>query len=142
MGLWIPMFGGRVPDGAVAHGWEADGKPLYVARAYLNGGLHIGKVRGEFNAANIPYGGREEKVFNYEVFMGPGVWVFAEGGRIPMNAVAYGYEASGETLFAARAFLNGGLHPGKVRPAFGAANIPWGGAEVKVPRYEVLVLGS
>lgn len=142
MAIWVPQFGGRVPDGAVPHGWEADGKPLFVARAWLSGGLHPGKVRGEFNAANIPYGGSEHKAFHYEVLMGPGIWVFAENGRIPMNALVCGHEANGEPLFVARAFLNGGHHPGKVRPAFGAANIPWGGHEVKVHRYEVLVLGS
>ena len=36
----------------------------------------------------------------------------------------------------------GGVHPGKVRPTFGAANIPWSREEVKVKDYEVLVLGA
>ena len=53
----MPASGGAVPEGAVAWGYEANGEALFVCRAYLNGGLHPGKVRGEFGAANIPCGG-------------------------------------------------------------------------------------
>lgn len=41
-----------------------------------------------------------------------------------------------------RANYKGGVHSGKVRPTFGAANIPWSREEVKVKDYEVLVLGA
>ena len=66
-------------------------------------------------------------------------WVSASGGAIPEGAVAQGHEATGESLWVCRAFLNGDLHPGKIRGEFGAANIPYGGKEVKVQFYEVLV---
>jgi Protein of unknown function (DUF3421) len=69
-GTWVPASGGAVPEGAVAWGHEANGEALFVCRAYLNGGLHPGKVRGEFGAANIPYGGQEVKVYEYEVLVG------------------------------------------------------------------------
>ena len=68
-------------------------------------------------------------------------WVAASDGAIPDGAAENGHEANGEALFVCRAQLNGGLHPGKVRGAFGAANIPYGGQEVKVNPYEVLVGG-
>jgi hypothetical protein len=121
-------------------GSEADGTPLYLARAYYQDGLHIGKVRTAFGAANIPYGGQEVKVADYEVYVGRATWVAASGGRLPDGAVKYGEESNGEPLFAARAYIHGGLHPGKVRLAFGAANIPYGGNEEQAENYEVLIV--
>jgi hypothetical protein len=137
---WVQASGGAIPDGAVAQGHEADGESLWVCRANYAGGVHPGKVRGAFGAANIPYGGQEVKVFEYEVLMDAGQWVAASGGNIPEGAAAWGREANGEGLFVARAIVVGNdLHPGKVRAEFGAANIPYGGNEVKVQFYDVLV---
>ena len=136
---WKKASGGRVPDGAAVAGFEANGEPLFVARAAYQGGIHPGKVRLAFGAANIPYGGAEVKVADYEVLLGEVRWVKASGGRVPDGAVVAGFEANGEPLFVARATYQGGIHPGKVRLAFGAANIPYGGKEVKVAEYEVLV---
>jgi hypothetical protein len=67
---WVTANGGAIPNGASAHGHEANGEALFVCRAQLNGGLHPGKVRGEFGAANIPWGGKEVKIFSYEVLVG------------------------------------------------------------------------
>jgi hypothetical protein len=137
---WVQASDGAIPDGAVAQGYEADGESLWVCRASLNGGVHPGKVRGAFGAANIPYGGAELKVRDYEVLMDAGEWVADQGGNIPQGAAAWGHEANGEGLFVARAVVVGGdLHPGKIRAEFGAANIPYGGKEVPVQFYEVLV---
>jgi hypothetical protein len=136
---WKKASGGSIPSGAKSNGKEADGTPLWVARASHAGGIHPGKVRPAFGAANIPYGGKEIKVTDYEVLMEEGRWVKASGGKVPDGAVVSGFEANGEPLFVARAAYKGGIHQGKVRLAFGAANIPYGGNEVKVPDYEVLV---
>jgi hypothetical protein len=67
-------------------------------------------------------------------------WVEAFRGTIPAGALPCGREADGQLLYACRARLQGGIHPGKIRPGFGGANIPWGGRECTVPEYEVLVL--
>ncbi|MDR2601270.1 MAG: DUF3421 domain-containing protein [Spirochaetaceae bacterium] len=66
---WVKASNGNIPDGAIPVGKEADGKPLYIARANYKNGVHIGKVRKEFGAANIPYGGSEVKVTDYEVLV-------------------------------------------------------------------------
>ena len=58
---------------------------------------------------------------------------------MPPGAAANGQQANGEWLIVARAYLDGGLHPGKVRLEFGVANIPLNGQEVKATDYEVLV---
>ncbi len=136
---WKSACGGKVPQGAVGAGLEADGTKLFVARAKYKKGLHPGKVRPAFGAANIPWGGNEDKVKCYEVFVGQGAWAPASDGNIPEGAIKAGNEENGTPLYIARAYLNGGLHPGKVRPAFKAAHIPWGGREIKVSDYEVLV---
>lgn len=72
-------------------------------------------------------------------------FAFSSDGKIPDGAQPNGHEADGTPLWIARSpgrtdpgFL-GGIHPGKVRPAFGAALIPFGGREVPVADYEVLM---
>jgi len=102
-------------------------------------GMQPGKVRGAFGAANIPFGGHEEKINPYDVLMVKGNWVRAHGGNVPPNAYVAGYDVGGEELYVAVADYNGGRHPGKVRRAFGAANIAYNGEEVKVYDYDVLV---
>jgi hypothetical protein len=140
--------GGQIPNGAQPNGHEADGTPLWVARSpgitvpnFLNG-IHPGKVRPAFGAALIPFGGREVPVADYEVLMEAGIWFRrGEGGQqlIPDGAIVCGREENGEPLFVARANFNGGVHPGKIRFAFGAAFIGFGGKENRVDDYEVLV---
>jgi hypothetical protein len=139
MAFWTSATNGNIPDGAIVCGREADGTVLYVARAIYQGGVHPGKVRKEFGAANIPYGGKEVKVNPYEVLTGKGKWVAASNGDVPDGAIICGWEANGTPLYVARANYKSGVHPGKVRKEFGAANIPYGGQEVKVANYEVLV---
>jgi|GEM_PF-2689818 len=135
---WVSDSYGGIPYGAVVCGNEADGTPLYLARAYYNGGLHPGKVRPEFGSANIGYGDDEVKVNPYEVYCGGGTWVAASGGAVPAGAVVCGYDTNGEPLYAARAYYAGGLQIGKVRPEFGGADITYGGYEYTVNSYEVL----
>jgi hypothetical protein len=66
-----------------------------------------------------------------------GRWVPAANGVIPRGAVQGGVEANGQPLFVCRASYNGGVHVGKVVGP--NCNIGWGGAEVTLPQYEVLV---
>ncbi len=69
--------------------------------------------------------------------MGP-TWVRAQGGAVPPGARAVGYEAAG-FLYACRALMDGGFHPGKVRPGFEGCYVPLNGREQSVQQYEVLV---
>ena len=140
---WVKASGGYIPDGTVPHGHDLNGEALWVCRAYVDGGLHPGKVRGAFGSARIPYGGRELEIVEYEVLIDAGIWVPDSGGSIPAGAAQWGYEKNLEALFVARAPWGGNdLQPGKIRGGFGAANIPYGGQEVKATQYEVLVGGA
>lgn len=67
-------------------------------------------------------------------------WVLVERpDAIPRDAIPVGREAGGETLYAARAFYQGGLHVGKAGKHFNppGAVISWGGGAVTVEKYEV-----
>ncbi|MFC8298616.1 DM9 repeat-containing protein [Micromonospora orduensis] len=137
---WEAARGGSIPAGAVPHGYEADGEPLWVCRVRLHGGVHPGGVRPAFGAARTTWAGQEVRVNEYEVLMDRGVWGIASGGAVPGNAVPAGREGDGEPLYVARAAVApGALRIGKVRQAFGAANIGYGNAERAVRSYEVLV---
>ena len=65
-------------------------------------------------------------------------WVEAMNGEIPEGALESGWETEGP-LYVCRAGYGGGVHPGKVRADFGGCHIPWGGQEIVIPIYDVLV---
>ena len=44
-GKQVQAEGGSVPEGALHFGKEAEGAPLYLARANFEGGIHPGKIR-------------------------------------------------------------------------------------------------
>ncbi|KAI9453806.1 hypothetical protein HD554DRAFT_513636 [Boletus coccyginus] len=72
----------------------------------------------------------------------PLVWVLTEGNEIPDNAVPFGADRNGCTLYIARALLEGTLHIGKASPQFAGAVIGYAGKEHIIANYEVLVCAS
>jgi hypothetical protein len=139
---WQRASDGQIPAGAVSAGREANGEQLYLCRANFKGGVHPGKIRPAFGGCNVPWGGAEHAVRSYEVLVGSHgsySWTRASGGGVPPGALAAGREANGDPLYICRGNFQGGVHPGKVRQAFGACNVPWGGGEHKVNPYDVLM---
>lgn len=65
-------------------------------------------------------------------------WMASSGGAIPPGAQPSGYEAGG-FLYTCRGQVEGGTHPGKVRPGFEGCYIPVGGREQSVRAYEVML---
>ncbi|RUS25386.1 hypothetical protein BC938DRAFT_472244 [Jimgerdemannia flammicorona] len=63
-------------------------------------------------------------------------WVTCSGGQVPPNALAVG------SYFVGRTSHNGSTIFGKVHPANGAFYYSWGGKELNVSTYEVLVIGT
>jgi hypothetical protein len=137
---WVPGANGQVPQNAVSGGQER-GRQLFVCRARYQGGVHPGKIVGR--NCNIGYGGREITVPRYEVLTSTRPnrisWQAAANGQIPPGAVVGGQEP-GRQLYICRAPYQGGVHPGKLVGR--NCNIGWGGNEVTLPRYEVMVLAS
>ncbi len=136
MAQWVRVPNGQIPASALQGGNEANGTPIYIARATIEGGVHIGKVRQGETTAFIPYGGQERSVSNYEVYIGTGTWQEVRAGqRIPPNAIA-GTDGA-DPFYIARATIEGGTHPGKAKG--GEAWFPYGGQERYVVPFQVLV---
>jgi hypothetical protein len=76
---------------------------------------------------------------DYRDFRRNSHWIPAAGGGIPEGAVIGGNENNGEPLFVCSAPFNDSMQPGKIRPSFGGCDIAYGGKEVVVPQYEVLM---
>jgi hypothetical protein len=138
---------GQLPPNGNKAGHEPDGTPLYVARARLPSGEHPGKYRADWKAASISYGGQEVWVDDYEVWTGrlsdgsTGAWELFRPGMENV-AVHVGTEDPLWRLYSARAFHEGGQQLGKWRQDWTAASFPYGGAEIWLTTFEILVPGN
>ena len=66
---WKGAAGGHVPQNAVQGGETADGQPLYVIRAKVEGSDAVGKINPQNKFGHVPYGGKEHIVKHYEVLV-------------------------------------------------------------------------
>lgn len=140
---WVYTVG-EVPRNAVQGGYDTSGAPLYYCRGLVSGTWQPGKTRDGFGACNVPYGGRELAASRYQVLVKliPAVQlgtVAASNGDRPKDAVKGGVDSDGETLFICAASYAGGTHTGKLKPSFHACLVPYGGSEISVSSYSVLV---
>ena len=141
---WVFAANGSVPLDAIQGGAEPDGTSVYICRAFFKGGVHPGRVRPGMTGCDIGWGGSEEVVSFYQVLVPR--WVSAVNGNIPSNAYSYGFEAPPPgglptALYPCRGYLKGGLQPGKVRPGLPGCSVGWGGKELFLNPYEVLIAG-
>jgi hypothetical protein len=135
----ITAANGDVPRDAILAGTDIDGAPLYICLAYAHDGLHPGKLRREFGACDISWGGHEEFYSGYQV-LAPFWQSQAPAGGLDFPA---GYDVDGTTLHVCRAygFLGDptwGLYPGKYRPDFGTCNFGKYGQERWGTPFDVL----
>lgn len=135
---WIPRrYGDRIFPGMVKGGSQPyPFSNLYLCRAAYKGGLHPGKLfQGH---CNIGWGGKEIVLDRYEVLVShwPLHWIATSHDDIPWGAIRTGFQHDGP-LYTCHAWYEGGIHPGKV--VNGNCNIGWGGKEIPIPIYEILV---
>lgn len=135
---WVTMnTGDPLPANAVVGGSQSyPAATLYVCQANYRGGMHPGKLYD--GHCNIGWGGSEVSLSSYNVLVGRGslAWAPASDGNVPANAIEGGYQQDGP-LYVCQANYRGGMHPGKIVGQ--NCNIGWGGAEVLIPDYNVLV---
>lgn len=136
--LWIDMWRNSSLPRDVVVGGNQPNSPytLYVCRGNYRGGVHPGKLVGK--TCNITWGGEEIRLSNYQVLVskiGLG-WISSNYGDVPVNAIEGGYE-DGHPLYICQADYKGGMHPGKI--VSNMCNIGWGGREISVPYYNVLI---
>jgi uncharacterized protein YegL len=67
--VWVLVEGRNIPENAIVGGKEKR-KPLYIARSFYEGGIHIGKAGRHLpSGAVIPYNGHEIPVDTFEVLV-------------------------------------------------------------------------
>ncbi|KAK3092131.1 hypothetical protein FSP39_025434 [Pinctada imbricata] len=136
---WQSTNGSNIPDHAVRGGYDSDRRPLFVARASHNGEWVPGKAAYHLPGCHIPWGGEEIIKQDYEVLVfharenGFLDWQKCHGGECPSKAFF-----CHPGVYPARAYYEGGLHPGKCYPPHGCAYISYGGKEISLKDYEVL----
>ncbi|ORY02974.1 hypothetical protein K493DRAFT_334396 [Basidiobolus meristosporus CBS 931.73] len=101
---WVYASGGSIPPNAVQGGVESDGKPLFIARQFYQGGLHVGKVGPHLKSISLGYDGKEINLKDYYVLCGDARqlrWVECHGICNPDNwrPVEAGHESDGKPLF-------------------------------------------
>ena len=134
-------------DDSAAQGFiastEADGSPVYIIRAPFGGGLAVGKYSPRLRGAYIPWGGMENRVSSFELFVGKGEWKpMKRGDKLPDGAIIGGSEGDGTPLYIIRGKVGSLLVPGKYNPNHQSAYVPWSGKEENVNPFEILVRSS
>ncbi|XP_061401589.1 uncharacterized protein LOC133337374 [Musca vetustissima] len=139
--IWIPSSAHQpLPEFTVIGGHDSDHSTIYVGRAEHNGEMLAAKVIPSKGCAYVAWGGKEHAKHNYELLRGPGYsWVQCEYGQVPANAVVTGHSDDGEPLYIGRGPHCGSLSIGKVHSSHGCLYIPYGGQEISLDHYEILV---
>lgn len=134
---WEP-FRGEITTDTVAGGQEP-GRVLYICQANYHGGKYPGKLVDD--KCNITFQGMEIPAGSFKLLLSdaPVRWVKPTSRKFPRDAVVGGIEM-GQLLYICQAHFAGGMHPGKL--VGGNCYIGYGGNEVQIPRFRVLVLGG
>ncbi len=134
---WVKLTDKKLPAGAVPCGMETGGgQPLYLARAKRDGGTVIGKYLTSWSGGNFPVGEQEVMIDSCEIWIGIGTWKPAAEGAKTM--IGMGKTRDGHVVYAARAKMNDGMHPGMWIEGEKEARISWGGKVNRFKDFEVL----
>jgi len=91
----------------------------------------------------VAHAGAEHPHRDYQVLTNPHganlVWVPACDGAVPLGALQGGQQSDGQTLYIGRAYHNGSMVIGKVHPGHKTLYVSFGGEEIPIHSYEVLV---
>jgi hypothetical protein len=138
---WVPIKLGDPADRGLLAGNDLDGSPTYIIRSPFQGGMTVGKYIPSARSAYVPWGGKENRVSaKIELYVGGGVWQPMKlGDPVPANAVAGGSEANGSLLYIIRAAQDKAVVPGKYSAGTGKGYIAWGGVEIELTTWEILV---
>jgi hypothetical protein len=135
---WVPNTDPASRQNVIVGGQEP-GRALPICRAAYQNGLHPGKIVA--GNCNIGWGGKEILIPKFDVLTGsPAIrWIAARNGApLPAGAFIGGSEPA-RLLPVCRASYQKGVHPGKV--VAGNCNIGWGGKEIVLAAYEVMIPG-
>ncbi|WWC72541.1 uncharacterized protein I206_106503 [Kwoniella pini CBS 10737] len=145
--------GQRLPNDALPIGHEQDGAVLYAARAWWEGGIHLGKAGHHLiSGASISYGGAEMVLDTYEVLCGPinepylVKWMTYRHGEVAAvqgwQPIEGGREKDGTALLLAKGDYENGQHPGKCLINDDHACVGYGGGELWVRPFSLLAYAN
>lgn len=142
--MWKQFSSGQCPDEAVRGGTEKNGNVVFVTRATIGEELTPGKMVREAGGAFIPWGGKENSVFTYELLLNPKsldvTWKDGMMGDVPDGAIVCGRTSKGEPMYVGRAMHEGIWVPGKMIKSHGGVLFPYGGKENGATSYQVLTI--
>lgn len=128
---WVTGRNGYVPPGSVQGGF--DGENLYVCTV----GFSVGKLAPGHGRCYVPHGGREHGYNKYQVLVvDRWQWVPLRSD-LPFGAVVGGQD--GEPLYVCNAVVAGKWTPGKYPVSHDVCYVPYGGKEIAVRNFNVLV---
>ncbi|TPX38117.1 hypothetical protein SmJEL517_g00352 [Synchytrium microbalum] len=150
---FVPATENSIPPDAIQGGSEA-GHPLYIARAFIDGGVHPGKCGPHMHptGAHVAYGGHETIKNDYEVLtvdkssqpfyrwerISQGITTMIEmKDQGILKPVTGGYEKDGRALYVCQAIHEDdkgqSVHPGKC-----GMHMPEGGEKSNVSAARIL----
>lgn len=122
---------------ALRIGTDTDGKPLFLCIGRLLNSTQPGKTWAGYGRCNVPYGGKEYIVNDYQVppanAFGHVFWQNAGG-----TPLAIGRDTNGNPLFLCQAYFKGSKQPGKTWPGYNHCNISYAGQEIITDNYRIL----
>lgn len=100
----------------------------------------MAKVIPDNQIAYVSYNGQEIPKHSFEVLCHGSIkWIHSSNGQVITNAIPGGRTGCGEILYIGRGHHAGALTVGKVHPSHACLYIPFGGSEVSLKHYEILV---
>ncbi|CEK09427.1 DUF3421 domain-containing protein [Legionella hackeliae] len=121
---------------ALKVGVDTDGKPLFLCLGRLFNSTQPGKTWAGYNHCNVPYGGKEYIVDQFEV---PSRQMFRKSYWSTSGlAITVGRDTNGNPLFLCQAYFRGSKQPGKTWPGYHRCNISYGGQEIITDNYRIL----
>lgn len=138
---WTPTTSrAPLPRNAILGGRDTDGAQIYVGRAFHEGDMIPCKVIPSKQVAYVSHNGFEIAKHNFDILIGNDVkWKKEKNGKIPKGAYPGGRTSSGETLYIGRGEHSRSTTVGKVHQSHGCLYIGYGGKEVALRDYEVLI---
>ena len=142
MASWVKTTRNNIPDFAIRAGYDDNGKPLFIARAKVDGVLTPGKCGTHLTGgAYIPYCGKERIIKEYEVLVLPNSalgfydWILASNGIVPGKAIK-----TDKDIYVGRVLYSGSLIPCKIATfsPHMCAYMGYGEKEHNTKEYEVL----
>jgi len=146
---WVLVEGREnIPKSALVAGTDQNNNPIFIARAFFEHGLQIGKASPHFQqGCAIGYAGKVIELPTFEVLVADpqAVCWISYSKQLNVNGlgakpVEGGKEENGALLYVARVKYNGGTHPAKCGEHLPAAHLAFNHTEVLVEDYEVLCL--